>query len=217
MAALKSKETGEPHPTIYSWDWRYYLNQLRKRDFALDDEASRVYFPADKVMSGMFAVYAKVLGIEFKKVDGALWAPGVELYEIHDGASGRLIGTFYVDLFPREGKYGHARASGSAPARGVPGGYQVPLSVLVVNFEPPQGGSVAHLALAEVDTLFHEFGHIMHQQLTEARYASLSGANVDTDFVEAPSQMLENFVFEPEVLSLVSSDPKNPASRSRPT
>ena len=80
----------------------------------------------------------------------------MELYEIHDVPGGRLLGKFYVDLFPREGKYGHAASFGLGPARGVPGGYQIPLSVLVVNFEPPQGGKVARLSLNEVDTLFHE-------------------------------------------------------------
>ena len=205
MEALKAADTGAAHPTIDSWDWRYYLNQLRKRDYALDDEQIRAYFPADKVMAGMLDVYARLFSVQFKRVPAAeRWAEGVELYEIHDVPSGRLLGKFHVDLFPREGKFGHAASFGLGPARGVSGGYQIPLSVLVVNFEPPQGGKVAHLSLNEVDTLFHEFGHIMHQCLTTARYASLSGSNVAIDFVEAPSQMLENFVFEPEVLAVIS-------------
>jgi thimet oligopeptidase len=206
MEALKAADTGAAKAVINSWDWRYYLNQLRKRDYALDDEQIRAYFPADKVMAGMLDVYSRVLSVEFRRVPKAeVWADGVELYEIHDVPGGRLLGKFYVDLFPREGKYGHAASFGLGPARGVPGGYEIPLSVLVVNFEPPQGGKVAHLSLNEVDVLFHEFGHIMHQCLTTARYASLSGSNVAIDFVEAPSQMLENFVFEPEVLALVST------------
>ena len=211
MAALKAVETGEAHPAIQSWDWRYYLNQWKKKEFALDDEQIRAYFPADKVMQGMLATYSRLLSVQFKKVENAeVWTAGVELYEIRDAADGRLLGKFYVDLFPRPGKYGHAASFGLGPARAVSGGYQIPLSVLVVNFEPPQGGKVAHLSIDEVDTLFHEFGHIMHQCLTTARYASLSGSNVATDFVEAPSQMLENFVFEPEILALVSADPKSP-------
>ncbi|HEX9576209.1 MAG TPA: M3 family metallopeptidase [Myxococcales bacterium] len=206
MEALKAADTGAAKAVINSWDWRYYLNQLRKRDYALDDEQIRAYFPADKVMAGMLDVYSRVLSVEFRRVPKAeVWADGVEQYEIHDVPGGRLLAKFYVDLFPREGKYGHAASFGLGPARGLPGGYEIPLSVLVVNFEPPQGGKVAHLSLNEVDTLFHEFGHIMHQCLTTARYASLSGSNVATDFVEAPSQMLENFVFEPEVLALIST------------
>ena len=211
MEALKAADTKQASAKINSWDWRFYLNQLRKRDFSLDDEQTRAYFPADKVLAGMLKTYATVLGIEFSKVPSAeTWASGVELYEIHDAQSKRLLAKFYVDLFPREGKYGHAASFGLGPARAVPAGYQIPLSVLVVNFEPPQGGKVAHLSLNEVDTLFHEFGHIMHQTLTTARYATLSGSNVATDFVEAPSQMLENFVFEPEILALVS-EPLLPA------
>lgn len=113
-------------------------------------------------------------------------------------------------MFPRPGKYGHAASFTFGVARAVPGGYQIPLSALVVNFSPPEGGKVAHLSFEEVDTLFHEFGHIMHQSLTTARYASESGTNVSVDFVEAPSQMLENWIYQPQVLALVSEDPQNP-------
>jgi thimet oligopeptidase len=205
MEAMKAADTGAAHPTINSWDWRYYLNQLRKRDYSLDDEKIRAYFPADKVMAGMLDVYARILSVEFRRVpDAEVWADGVQLYEIRDVPSGRRVARFYIDLFPREGKYGHAASFAIGPARALPAGYAMPLSVLVVNFEPPQAGKAAHLSINEVNVLFHEFGHIMHQCLTTARYASLSGSNVDVDFVEAPSQMLENFVFEPEVLALVS-------------
>jgi thimet oligopeptidase len=205
MSEMKKADTGDS--TIRAWDWRYYLNQLRKRDYALDDERIRAYFPADKVMSGMMDVYSRLLGVQFKRVDGApVWADGVSLYEVRDG--GRLLAKFYVDLFPRPGKYGHAAAFGVGPARQLPAGYQIPLTVLVVNFTPPADGKVAHLTLDEVEVLFHEFGHVMHGSLTTAKYASISGTNVATDFVEAPSQMLENWVYEPEVLKMISSGPK---------
>ena len=204
MSAMKAKDTGDP--AIHSWDWRYYLNQLRKRDYALDDEKIRAYFPADKVMAGMLDVYSRLLGVQFVRVPGApAWADGVSLYEVRDG--GRLVAKFYVDLFPRPGKYGHAASFPIGQARQLPQGYQIPLTVLVVNFTPPQGGQVAHLTLNEVETLFHEFGHVMHSSLTTARYAALAGTNVATDFVEAPSQMLENWVYQPEVLQIVSSGP----------
>jgi thimet oligopeptidase len=204
MSAMKKADTGDG--TIDAWDWRYYLNQLRKRDYALDDERIRAYFPADKVMAGMMDVYSRLLSVQFRRVEGApVWADGVSLYEVRDG--GRLLAKFYVDLFPRPGKYGHAAAFGVGPARQLPAGYQIPLTILVVNFTPPASGKIAHLTLNEVETLFHEFGHVMHGSLTTAKYASISGTNVATDFVEAPSQMLENWVYQPEVLKMISSGP----------
>lgn len=210
MQALKAADVKDPKAVLQQWDWRYYLNQLKKRDFAIDDEKVRQYFPADKVLSGMFNVYATLFGVTFEEVVGApAWAEGVKLYTIHDAQSKRLLAKFYVDLFPRDGKYGHAASFPIGVAREVASGYQLPLSALVVNFSPPEGGQVARLSFEEVDTLFHEFGHIMHQSLTTARYASQSGANVALDFVEAPSQMLENWVYQPEILKLVSVDPSD--------
>ena len=204
MSEMKKADTGDG--TIRAWDWRYYLNELRKRDYALDDEKIRAYFPADKVMSGMMDVYSRLLGVQFKRVEGApVWADGVSLYEVRDG--GRLLAKFYVDLFPRPGKYGHAAAFGVGPARQLQAGYQIPLTILVVNVTPPADGKVAHLTLNEVEVLFHEFGHVMHGSLTTAKYASISGTNVATDFVEAPSQMLENWVYQPEVLKTITSGP----------
>ena len=204
MSAMKLADTGDAK--IRSWDWRYYLNQLRKRDYALDDERIRAYFPADKIMTGMFDVYSRLLGVQFRRApDAKAWADGVSLYEVRD--DDRLVAKFYVDLFPRPGKYGHAAAFPVTPARQLLAGYQVPLTILVVNFTPPQEGKPSHLTLSEVETLFHEFGHVMHSSLTTAPYATLSGTNVATDFVEAPSQMLENWVYQPEVLRLLSSGP----------
>ncbi len=214
MLALKKAETKNAKAIIQDWDWLYYLNQVKKRDYAIDDEKVRQYFPADKVMAGMFHVYSTLFGIQFKEIPNPKpWAAGVKLYEIRDGldGKGKLLAKFYVDLFPREGKYGHSASFPFGIARRVPDGYQIPLSALVVNFNPPENGKSANLSVDEVDTLFHEFGHIMHASLTEAAYASLAGTNVAVDFVEAPSQMLENWVFRPEVLKLISQDPKDPS------
>ncbi len=211
MLALKKAETRNKRATLQVWDWRYFMHQIRKRDYALDDEKIRAYFPADKVMRGMFEVYAKLLHVTFDEVKGAkVWADGVKLYEVHDAPHGKLLAKFYVDLFPRPGKYGHAASFTIGLAREVKSGYQIPLSALVVNFNPPENGKVAHLSVDEVEVLFHEFGHIMHGSLTTARYASMAGTNVETDFVEAPSQMLENFVYQPAVLALITEDPEHP-------
>ncbi|MBS2028321.1 MAG: Zn-dependent oligopeptidase [Deltaproteobacteria bacterium] len=213
MLALKVAETGDKKAVLETWDWRYYLNQIKKKSFSIDNEAVRAYFPADKVMAGMFQVYSTLFNVKFNEVANApVWADGVKLYEVHDGldGKGKLLAKFYVDLFPREGKYGHAASFNFGVARATAAGYQIPISALVVNFNPPKNGQSARLSFEEVDVLFHEFGHIMHGSLTTARYASQSGTNVSTDFVEAPSQMLENWVYRPEVLALVSEDPKNP-------
>ncbi len=210
MKALKAAETKQKTVTINAWDWRYYLNEMKKKEFSVDDEAVRAYFPVDKVMSGLFTVYSTLLGVDFKTVsDPKVWSPGVSLYEVRDHTNNRLLAKFYIDMFPRPGKYAHAACFPLGLARELHEGYQIPLSTLVVNFNPPEHGQPAHLSVEEVDTLFHEFGHVMHASLTTALYASLAGTNVATDFVEAPSQMLENWVFKSDVLKLVSQDPKD--------
>lgn len=214
MLALKTKETKNKKAQLQDWDWMYYLNQIKKQKYAIDDEQVRQYFPADKVMAGMFQVYATLFNVKFDEVPNPdAWADGVKLYAIHDGldGKGKLLAKFYVDLFPREGKYGHAASFPFGVARETASGYQIPLSALVVNFNPPSNGQSAKLSFSEVDTLFHEFGHIMHASLTQARYNSLAGTNVSVDFVEAPSQMLENWVYRPEVLALITQDPKDPS------
>ena len=208
MTELKRTETKDKKAVINAWDWRFYMNGLRKRDYALDDEAVRAYLPAPKVMAGMFSVYERIFGVRFVEVQNpTVWTDGVKLYEMRDGQTNELLARFYTDMYPREGKYGHAAEFNMAPGHAVADGYRIPLSVLVVNFEPPSGGKVAHLSMEEVDTLFHEFGHVMHESLTEARYPSLAGSSVARDFVEAPSQMLENWAYQPDVLALVSEDP----------
>jgi thimet oligopeptidase len=211
MLALKVKETHNAKARLESWDTSYYLGQIKKAGFAVDDEEVRGYFPADKVVAGMFEVYQRLLHVTFKEVAGAdVWFPGVKLYAVHDAADGRLLAKFYIDLFPRPGKYGHAASFPLSPGREVAAGYQIPLTALVTNFEPPQAGRASHLSEKEVTTLFHEFGHVMHECLTTSPYATLAGTSVSLDFVEAPSQMLENWVYAPEVLALISEDPKNP-------
>jgi thimet oligopeptidase len=212
MLTLKRKETHDKKAQLQTWDWRYFLNEIRKSDYAIDDEQVRAYFPADKVLAGMFQVYQTLFGVKFDEVPNTdNWADGVKLYTMHDAQSGKLLAKFYIDLFPRPGKYGHAASFPIGVAREVSAGYQIPLSALVVNFNPPENGKVAHLSVDEVETLFHEFGHIVHGSLTTARYNTLAGTNVDTDFVEAPSQMLENWVYQPEVLALITQDPKDPS------
>lgn len=192
--------------SLDQWDIDYYSYQLQKRDYTLDDEIIREYFPADVVVTGMFQVYSKMLGLRFEEVTGAkVWADNVKLYAVHNSSDDRVIAYFYTDFFPRAGKYGHQAAFPLIAGRILASGnYSYPIAAIVGNLNPPVNGKPSLLSHDDVVTLFHEFGHIMHMTLTRAPYARLSGTNVAQDFVEAPSQMLENWVWSPDVLSAIS-------------
>ena len=205
---LKFKKELDPGATkLEQEDLAYLTYQLKKRDYQLDNEKIREYFPAQIVVKGMFEVYSKMLGVKFKELKSAkVWADGVQLYEIRNKVDDKLIGYFFADFFPRPGKYGHAAAFTLISGRKLSDGtYLPPVSSIVANLTAPSQGKPSLMDHEEVTTVFHEFGHIMHQTLTKAPYASLSGANVAWDFVEAPSQMLENWVWSPEILSLLSN------------
>ncbi len=206
MRKYKEELGIKPFDRVEPWDVLLLSAQLKKKNYSLDEEKVREYFPADLVVNGMFEVYSKMLGVTYVKVeDSKAWSTGVSLYEIRDTKSGDLIGHFYGDFFPRDGKYGHAAAFTLISGRELSGGvYSKPISAIVSNFNPPADGKPSLLSHDEVETLFHEFGHIMHQTLTKAPYASLSGSSTARDFVEAPSQMLENWVWSPEILKVIS-------------
>ncbi|MGC4114094.1 MAG: M3 family metallopeptidase [Myxococcales bacterium] len=214
MLELKRAETGDAKAELKPWDVPYYLNQIKKRDFTLDSEQVREFFPAQTVLTGMFKVYEALLGIEIKEVENAdVWAPEVKLYEVRDRGTGAYVATFYMDLFPRKGKYSHAASAGVTVARVFGGKYQAPVALVMANFNPPAGGRPSLLAHDEVKTLFHEFGHVMHQTLTVARFGSQAGSAVARDFVEAPSQMLENWVYEKVALDQMSGHYQDPAKK----
>ena len=198
---------------INAWDWRYYDNQLKKTKYSVDSDKIKEYFPADNVTERMLDVYQKLLGVKFRRVeDAALWHPDIKLYEIADTAGGGPIGYFYMDLFPREGKYKHAAAFPLILGRQLPDGrYQHPVAAIVANFNKPTPSRPSLLTHNEVEIYFHEFGHIMHQTLSKARYGRFSGSNVAQDFVEAPSQMLENWVWDAGVLQSLSGHYKDHA------
>ncbi len=189
-----------------AWDWRYYDNQLKKAKYAVDNQKIKEYFPADYVTDQMLAVYQKLLGLKFRRIEnGATWHPDVKLFEITDAAGGEPIAYFYLDLFPREGKYKHAAAFSMITGRLLPDGrYQKPVSSMVANFNKSTKDRPSLLTHDEVETFFHEFGHIMHQTLTKARFGRFAGSATARDFVEAPSQMLENWVWDGEVLQALS-------------
>ncbi len=205
-AVLEVKRRDDPKATeLEDHERAYYARILREEKYAYDEEEVRQYFPVDRVVAGVMSVYQRILGVTFREVKGGpVWHPDVRLFEIVDGKSGKLIGHFYLDLYPRDGKYTHAAAFPLLMGREIPGGYDQTAAAMVANFPKAIPGKPALLPHSEVETFFHEFGHLMHQTLTKARHASFSGTSVALDFVEAPSQMLENFAWEPEVLAEVS-------------
>lgn len=207
LLALKRAMEGRGSDGIFhAWDWRFYDNLLRKTKYEVDSEKVREYFPTDLVVEQMLAVYQKLLGLKYREIPGGLtWHPDVKLYEMTDAAGGAPLGYFYMDLYPRDGKYSHAAAFELVTGRlKTDGGYQKPVSAIVANLNKPAPGKPSLLNHDEVETLFHEFGHIMHQTLTKAKYGRFSGSNVARDFVEAPSQMLENWVWDGDVLQSLS-------------
>jgi thimet oligopeptidase len=204
---LKFKKTLDPQATeVNAWDITYLENQIKKHDYSLDEEKIREYFPAEVAVAGMFDVYSKLLGVRYTEVTGAqVWSPDVKLYRINDSKDDRLIGYFYTDFVPRPFKYGHAAAFPQIGGRVLPNGsYSLPVAAIVANLAAPANGKPSLLSHDDVETMFHEFGHIMHMTLTRAPFETLSGSNVAQDFVEAPSQMLENWVWSPEVLNRIS-------------
>jgi thimet oligopeptidase len=204
---LKVRETGDANAKIHVWDWRYYNNQIKKERYTVDTEALRVYFPYERCLLGMFNVYQTIFGLRFERVEPPVkWCVDLELYAVSDAETGEPLGLFYLDMFPREGKYNHFAQFGIIEGKLLPGGYQRPTVALVCNFPPPSDGKPSLLKHSDVETLFHEFGHAMHSILTRARFARFSGTSVPRDFVEAPSQMLENWVWDKRVLDSFAAD-----------
>lgn len=205
-AVLEVKRRDQPGATeVGDHERGYFSRILREEKFSYDAEEVRQYFPVDRVVAGVMTVYQRILGVTFTEVKGGpVWHPDVRLFEIVDTKTRELIGHFYLDLYPREGKYTHAAAFPLLMGRAIPGGYDRTAAAMVANFPKAVPGKPALLPHAEVETFFHEFGHLMHQTLTKARHMSFSGTSVALDFVEAPSQMLENFAWEPEVLAEIS-------------
>ncbi len=212
---LKVKETGDAAAQINLWDWRYFSNQLKKEKYTVDAEQLRVYFPYQRVLEGMFKIYQSIFGLKFEKVDAPYkWIGDLQLYAVSDAQSDEPLGLFYLDMFPREGKYNHFAQFGIIEGKLMEGGkYQRPTVALICNFPSPSKDKPSLLAHQDVETLFHEFGHAMHSILTRAKYARFSGTSVPRDFVEAPSQMLENWVWDKKVLDSFAADYRDPSKK----
>lgn len=212
---IKAETTGNPNATMEVWDWRFCANEYKKRKYNVDAEQLRVYFPYQRVLDGMFAIYQKIFGLKFEPVEAPWkWIDDLQLYAVSDAATGEPMGMFYLDMFPREGKYHHFAQFGIIEGKRLADGtYQRPVVALVCNFPPPAPGKPSLLSHGDVETLFHEFGHAMHSILTRAGYSRFAGTSVPRDFVEAPSQMLEYWVWDKRVLDSFAADYRDPSKR----
>ena len=215
LQKLKARETGDPKAVIKYWDWRYYSNELKKEKYTVDAEQLRVYFPYDRALQGMFDIYQKIFGLTFEEIEAPYkWVDDLKLYAVSDSKTDEPLGLFYLDMFPRDGKYNHFAQFGIIEGKLLPNGkYQRPTISLVCNFPPPDKDKPSLLAHSEVETLFHEFGHALHSILTRAHYGRFAGTSVPRDFVEAPSQMLENWIWDKKVLDSFAADYRDPKKK----
>jgi len=194
LRAEKAKDLDKPlaETRIERWDVSYYQERVRRTRYSVDQQKLRAYFPTDKSIDYVFAVSQRLYGVKFNEVKVKTWHPDVRYFDVVDAKTGAFLSGFYLDLFPREGKYNHAAAFGQRNASRVAG--RTPLSALVTNFDR-QG-----LDHRELETLMHEFGHVLHKVLSRTDY--VDHGSVKRDFVEAPSQMFEEWARREQPLAL---------------
>ncbi|MBV8820223.1 MAG: M3 family metallopeptidase, partial [Acidobacteriaceae bacterium] len=184
---------------LQPWDVGYYAEKQRAALYNFDEEALRPYFPADRVVAGMFDIVSRLYGIEvIEKTGVPVWDPAVKYYEIGD--QGQLLGAFYADWFPRENKRGGAWMDGFITGVASDLDHEPHAGLICGNLTPPVDGKPALLTHREVETIFHEFGHLLHHCLSRVEIRSFAGTSVAWDFVELPSQIMENWCWEREAL-----------------
>ncbi len=200
LQAFRDQQEGHPKP-LEPWDVRYYVEKQRKALFNFDEEELRPYFALEQVLAGLFEVCNRVFGIEVrenKEVQG--WHPEVKTYEIFK--QGRMIARFFTDWFPRDSKRGGAWMNAFITGDHSDGKSEPHLGLMCASMTPPVGDKPALLTHREVETVFHEFGHLLHHALSEVKVKNLAGTSVPWDFVELPSQIMENWCWERQALDL---------------
>jgi thimet oligopeptidase len=198
LRALKAERLGLPLAgvKINNWDSAYYRDKLRKARYNIDREALREYFPTDAAVAWVMHISSVLYGIEFRPVAAAAWHPEVRYFDVYEKDSRRFVAGLYLDLFPREGKFGHAANYGARSTSLLAN--RAPYAVLVANLDRKG------LESAELETLVHEFGHALHHMFARTAYVAHGGSGLEWDFVEAPSQMYEEWARRRESLQLLS-------------
>ncbi len=194
----KKQFPNEQNITLQAWDVAFYKNQILKEKYQVDSEALRAYLPMEQCLKGMFEIYQTLLGLTFKKVENpSVWHKEIEMYEVYEGK--QLKGRFYLDLYPRPNKetwfYGVEITFGKATTKG----YEVPVAMLLGNFTRATNTTPSLLSLRELNTLFHEFGHIVNKMSYQGEFSSQSGSK--SDFVESMSQLFESWLWDYDILS----------------
>ncbi len=194
-----AQKLGAPMP-LQRWDFSYYSEKLKQQKYDFDEEVLRPYFQLERVRQGIFELYGRLYGLTFAEAKGIdVYHPDVKVYEVYDGS--RLMGVLYLDMHPRASKRSGAWMTSFREQSNI-GGKQVrPLIQVVCNFSKPVGDKPALLSFGEVETFMHEFGHAMHGMLSDCTYPSISGTSVKRDFVELPSQVMENWCYESQFLN----------------
>lgn len=187
---------------VQPYDWRYYTEKIRKQRYDLDEQELKPYFSLENVRNGIFTVTKNLYGLQYRQLDDVpVYHPDVTAWEVTD-KDGKHLGILYMDFFPRASKKGGAWMTSYRKQKTVNGKRHAPIISIVCNFSKPTAGNPALLTFDETTTFFHEFGHALHGLLSNVTYESLAGTSVPTDFVELPSQVMENWAAEPEVLKL---------------
>lgn len=210
MKALRTHAKSLGLASLEHYDISYVATSLKKKLYDLEPEMVRAYFPLEHVRKEIFSLCERLFAIRIVPADQKLWHKDVMMYQILDAKEGNddaLIGYFALDLYPREGKYGHACMVDVVVPHEVSyksDEYTAPFSAMLCNFPTPTKKVPSLLSLGDVETFFHEFGHLLHMTLSRARIESQAGANVAWDFVETPSQIMENWVWDKGMLSILS-------------
>tara|TARA_R110001583_G_scaffold46314_3_gene145382 strand:+ start:6143 stop:8176 length:2034 start_codon:yes stop_codon:yes gene_type:complete len=199
LAAKQSKVSGAT--SLNNWETSYYYNILLEEKYQLDSELVKEYFSLDDVLNGLFTITQTIFDLEYKEVENpSVWQEDVKMFEVYQ--DGKIKGRFYLDLHPRDNKFGHAACFGIKSGKMTSKGYQIPTASLVCNFPRATEDKPALMPHSQVNTFFHEFGHVLHQMVTNAELISQSGTNVARDFVEAPSQIFENWTWNYDALKM---------------